>query len=324
MATFPMRQDLGQERRRLRFLGSGGAVFGMHLVNMALSILTLGIYSCWGRVKLRQYLYAQLEFMEQRFAYHGRGQDLLVGFFVMGAGVLVMLALLAMSIAGQKNPEDANTLFTLVLYGGIGVLYPFAAVGSRRYLLRHLSWSGVRFSFSGSLGGFLWLYVRGIVLCALTLGVYVPFMQASLHNYMVNNSSYGNLQATSTLRGRELLGPFIRAVFLTPFTLGMVWNYYFATRQRIYMANTRLGDLAFESHMTGSEVFSQRLINPLLLVVTLGLASPWVQIRKLRFILDSTTVIGTPDLAAIRQVQQASGGLDLEVDADFFGFDLGL
>jgi uncharacterized membrane protein YjgN (DUF898 family) len=42
--------------RRLIFSGSGGPLFGIFLRNLFLSILTLGIYYFWGKVRARRYI----------------------------------------------------------------------------------------------------------------------------------------------------------------------------------------------------------------------------------------------------------------------------
>src|SRR5262249_8995618 len=45
--------------RRLTFHGSGGTLFGIYVVNILLTIATLGIYRFWGRVKVRRFMLSQ-------------------------------------------------------------------------------------------------------------------------------------------------------------------------------------------------------------------------------------------------------------------------
>ncbi|MFP5306510.1 MAG: DUF898 family protein, partial [Gammaproteobacteria bacterium] len=42
---------------RLQFSGSGGEYFRIWIVNLLLSVLTLGIYSAWAKVRRMQYFY---------------------------------------------------------------------------------------------------------------------------------------------------------------------------------------------------------------------------------------------------------------------------
>ena len=53
-------QTAGEEStigRRLVFHGVGGSLFGIHIVNILLSIVTLGSYYFWGKVRVRNYTY---------------------------------------------------------------------------------------------------------------------------------------------------------------------------------------------------------------------------------------------------------------------------
>ena len=69
----------GPNVHRLSFHGSGGSLFGIQIVNLFLTLVTLGIYSFWGRVKVRKYMMSQSDFEGDRFAYHGTGKELLIG-----------------------------------------------------------------------------------------------------------------------------------------------------------------------------------------------------------------------------------------------------
>jgi len=63
---------------RLSFSGKGGELFGIYLINIFLSLVTLGIYYFWGKVKIRNYLFSRTEFWQERFVYRGTGKELLV------------------------------------------------------------------------------------------------------------------------------------------------------------------------------------------------------------------------------------------------------
>ena len=45
----------------LRFNGNGAEYFGIWIVNLLLSIVTLGIYSAWAKVRRLQYFYRHTE-----------------------------------------------------------------------------------------------------------------------------------------------------------------------------------------------------------------------------------------------------------------------
>ena len=67
------------------FHGTGGGLFKIMLINWILTILTLGIYSFWGKTKVRRYLCEQSSFVGDRFYYHGTGGELFKGALIFGA-----------------------------------------------------------------------------------------------------------------------------------------------------------------------------------------------------------------------------------------------
>ena len=60
--------------RRPLFHGTGGTLFGIHVVNTLLTLVTLGFYYFWAKTRLRRYLFSHTEIEGDRFAYHGTGR----------------------------------------------------------------------------------------------------------------------------------------------------------------------------------------------------------------------------------------------------------
>src|SRR5215510_8374244 len=75
----PMDGFSTEETRRLQFHGSAQTLFGIWIVNVFLTLLTLGVYYFWAKVRIREYLLSQTSFEGDRFAYHGTGTELLIG-----------------------------------------------------------------------------------------------------------------------------------------------------------------------------------------------------------------------------------------------------
>src|SRR5262245_8067703 len=113
--------------QRASFHGKGGSLFGIIIVNMLLTIATLGIYSFWGKVKVRRYLYNQTEFSGDRFAYHGTGKELFIGFL---KAVLVFIGFgVSMVLVSRFIHPIAGMAF---FYIGILAVIPLALYGSMR------------------------------------------------------------------------------------------------------------------------------------------------------------------------------------------------
>src|SRR6059036_2785480 len=137
--------------RKLTFHGSAGTLFGIHTVNILLTLVTLGFYRFWGKVKIRRYILSQTAFEGDRFGYHGTGKELLLGF--VKALLFVGLPIAALSWAGQLTEDTLIQVGARLLTSSLVMVFiPIATVGARRYRLSRTSWRGIRFSFRGRAG----------------------------------------------------------------------------------------------------------------------------------------------------------------------------
>jgi len=301
---------------RLSFHGSGGELFGIFILNLLKTILTLGVYYFWAKVKTRQYLWGQTDFAGDRFGFHGTGKELLLGYLkavvVFGGLVLIQLFL---SLAEQK------ILALVVFWGGLIALWPLALMGAVRYRLSRTSWRGIRFSFRGEYQPFLGLFVRGVLLMALTLGLYYPFYQASLRRFLIGHAAFGSTLFTFDGQGKELFGKFILALLLTIPTLGLIWIWYTALQRRYNWGHTSVAEARFHSTVTGWGLFGLGVVNLLMIIFSLGLAIPWATVRTLRYDCSNLVLQGPLDLDSIAQQAQAATPAGEEL-ADLLGIDV--
>ncbi len=317
--------DSGQTRQ-LSFHGIGGSLFGINIVNIFLTIITLGIYSFWGRVRVRNYVMSQTEFEGDRFAYHGTGKELLIGFLKAALVFGVPIALLNVVPEVLDVSEWVKIAAFLLFYSIFTVLVPFATVAARRYRLSRTSWRGIRFTFRGRVWDFIKLFLGGSALTTITLGLYYPFFATKKYAFMVSRSYFGNETFQFDGRGQDLFGSYLLALLLTIPTLGLYWFWFLAKKQRYFWDHTSFATSRFLSTVTGGRLLLLNLGNLLLLVVTLGLGWAWVMVRNVRFAFRYLTLQGPLDLAGIEQEAQlpsATGeGLASFFDLDA-GFDIG-
>jgi uncharacterized membrane protein YjgN (DUF898 family) len=289
--------------RRFTFHGSGGTLFGIYVVNVLLTIVTLGWYRFWGKVKVRRFMLSQTAFEGDRFAYHGTGKELLNGF--AKAALFIGMPITALSavarLSGDLKIQIATQVFTYLL---VFTFIPIAMVGARRYRLSRTSWRGIRFSFRGRAGAFVRFFMLATLLNAVTLGLYYPFFQARQQTFMVTNSHFGRRPFRFDGRGRDLFGPYLVTLLLLVPTLGLYLFWFNARKTRYFWDHTYFETARFRSTMTGGALLAQSLTNVVLLILTLGLAWPWVLIRRMRFEFTRLTVEGPLDLAVIVQEPQ--------------------
>ena len=310
------------EARHLTFHGSGGTPLGIHTVNVLLTIVTLGIYSFWARVRMRGYLLSQTEFEGDRFAYHGTGRELFNG--SLKAGLIFGLPVVLLNVAPELlGAGDAvKTAAALLIYCLFMVFLPFAMRGARRYRLSRTSWRSIRFSFRGRVLDFVKLFIGGSLLSLVTLGAYYPIFDVRRYAFMISHSYFGNQKFEFDGQGRDLLWSYLAAVPLSLLTLGIYWFWFLAKKQRYLMDHTSFATARFHSTVTGGALCLLYLMNFILLLATLGIAWPWVVARTTRFNYAYISLNGALDVAAIQQEAQAAsatgeglaGFLDLDLD----------
>ena len=307
--------------RRLVFHGSGPGLFGIQAVNALLTLLTLGVFYFWAKTRVRRYVLGETEFEEDRFAYHGSGRELLIGFAKGVAVFFIPISALAILPEVYQAPAEVRSSLRSLLWLVGLLLVPVAMVGARRYRLSRMSWRGIRFSFRGSVRKFVGIFVVGTVLTSLTAGLYYPVFGTQQQAFMVSNAYFGSRKFDFDGRGRDLMKPFIVMLLLFIPTLGLSWFWFTARRQRYFTEHTRFGAVRFRCTVKGGPLAWLTISNVVAIVGSLGLLWPWTVVRTLQFNLRNTSLHGPLGLEDIHQDARAASamgeGLASLLDADF-------
>lgn len=166
--------------QRFTFIGSGGEYFRIWIVNLLLSIITLGIYSAWAKVRRERYFCTHTLLAGSPFNYHGNAMAILKG------RILAVLIVIGFNVVGQFAPMYALLFLPVFL-----IAMPWAVRTSLRFKAANTSWRGVHFTFNASLKeSFAVIYGWGI-LNILTLGLTLPASIRRWHKYIFNNLSFG-------------------------------------------------------------------------------------------------------------------------------------
>jgi uncharacterized membrane protein YjgN (DUF898 family) len=306
---------------RLTFHGTATGLFGISAVNALLTLLTLGVFYFWAKTRVRRYVLGESELDGDRFAYHGTGGELLVG-FVKGVAVFFLpVALLGVLPAVYQAPEEVQASLRGLLWLVGLLMVPVAMVGARRYRLSRMSWRGIRFSFRGRIVSFLGLFVVGTILTSLTLGLYYPVFATQKQAFMVSQAYFGSRKFDFDGRGRDLMKPFLLMLLLFLPTLGLAWFWFSARRQRYFTEHTRFGATRFRSTVTGGPLAWLQITNVLAVVASLGLLWPWTVVRGVRFAMRYVVLVGPLDVGDVHQDAHAASamgeGLAGLLDADF-------
>lgn len=214
-------QRVGSVSRKAVFHGAGGTLFGIHLVNILLTLVTLGIYYYWAKIRVRTYLFGQTEFAGDRFTYHGSARELLNG--TMKASLVFGVPYFLLKNAGNFLETNMGIQIALqVVASLLLVLFiPIAIASSRRYRLSRTAWRGIRFSFQGKTLDFVKLWFAGYVLTGLTLGLYYPYFSTKKHAFFTAHSYFGSESFKFSGDGAMLFRPFLR-MYLLAVTIAIV------------------------------------------------------------------------------------------------------
>ncbi len=183
----------------LVFSGSGWEYFKIYFVNIMLSILTLGIYSAWAKVRNKRYFYGHSSIAGNAFDYHAKPMQILKGRLIVVA--FLLLYNLAVSFVPLITP-----LFSLAFFFGL----PFLIMRATKFNMQYSSHRQIRFDFVGE---YLYVFFHFIVLplaSIFTLGLAYPYAIYKQKQYISNHTRYGE----SSFRFLGKSGEFFLSYFL--------------------------------------------------------------------------------------------------------------
>lgn len=126
-------------RAHLTFTGTGAEYFRIWVVHVLLSVLTLGIYSAWAKVRKARWFAQHTRLLGDAFDYHGQPKRILLG----------RLVALALFVAYSRSFEWSRTT-GLVVIAVLLVLGPILVNSAQRFRMTNTSWRGVRFGFDAT------------------------------------------------------------------------------------------------------------------------------------------------------------------------------
>jgi uncharacterized membrane protein YjgN (DUF898 family) len=127
---------------QVEFSGSGGEYFRVWIVNVLLTVLTLGLYTPFSRRRTAQYFYSHTLVAGSPLEFTAARRKMAIGFVI---GLALYVALKVASETGQ------DTQATLMAVAG-AALAPWFWGSAMRFRLNATRWRGVRLQFTASWG----------------------------------------------------------------------------------------------------------------------------------------------------------------------------
>lgn len=340
---------------RFVFTGSGSEYFRIWIVNLLLTIVTLGIYSAWAKVRKTRYFYDCTQLAGSSFEYHGNPMAILKGRIVAVA-----------MIAGYQIAARMSIVAGLLVAAVLALASPWLVWKSTQFKLYNSSFRGIRFGFRGSARQAYSAFLLFPVLALVTLYLLLPLAHQRIKKFQHSESRFGDtyfsfhggvgsfyktyligflialagiaalgiafggsIAAMFAAGGIKHAGPkamaslgfFIIALYLWMFMLVPV---FLVMIQKLIWNRTRLGEHQFKTDMTWGRTAFIMVTNIVGIVLTLGLFTPFAQIRTMRYRIESMSVLAGENLDSFIADKQAEVSATGEGVADLLDFDLSL
>jgi uncharacterized membrane protein YjgN (DUF898 family) len=310
-------QEAQPDYAQVEFNGNTSDYFSIWIVNLALTIVTLGVYSAWAKVRKERYFYTHTSLAGGSFDYHAKPKAILLG---------RIIAVLMLGIYLSSSYIDPIAPFVVIVL--IFLIAPWLLVRSRIFRMRVSSYRGIRFDFKRNYAeAFKVYYLSGLVIL-VSFGLASATSNFMRNKFAVNQSGFGQTDFKFNGEHSAFVGFFWKSIGLTfllfiafaifagvfsaalvgrgneppsqmtflllnlPLFAGYIAiGVYYQVRLRNYIWNSAtLGENHFLSTLSVREMIGIYLTNLLAIIFSLGLLIPWAQIRLAKYRADHLAV----------------------------------
>ncbi len=328
------------------FSGNTSEYFRIWIVSLCLTIVTLGIYSPWAKVRKRRYLYRSTTLAGAGFDYHADPVVIL-------RGRLIAVAALGLYVFGAAvAPGVDAAIFAIMMIG-----MPWLIVRARMFNARYTSYRNLRFRFDPVYGEAYKVIFGYGMLTGITLGLAYPYARYRRSKMLIDNAHFGSLQfrlrdvsrafyATYVKVGALVVIAMIAFVATTPFLPGspegeappaaaalavvpavfimIVTSYLGPAIAKLTFSNVSVGEHRIVCDWHIPRLMLIYFTNFLAVAATLGLAIPWATIRLQRYQYANLALEVHGDLDEIVATQADEVSAMGEELGEVFDIDLGL
>lgn len=310
----------------LEFRGTAVEYFRIWVVNLCLTLLSLGLFSAWAKVRKKRYIYSHTVLDGTPFQYLGQPLPILKGRLLAAALVAVYY------MGGNVWPA----IMPFVLSAAV-VLAPWVLARGCAFNARYSAYRNMTFAFDGDyVSALVTLYWLGLIPAAVigtifqwwgdmriggvafaVLALLFPFWMLRLKRFTVSHTSFGDERAELQVKGRTFyriyfvgglflgvsgaLGALLAArmeqraatiVSMGLFYLGYAASFAYVRAHTINVMwnNATLGPLRFAASLRAWPLLRIYVVNALAIACSLGLLIPWAVIRTLKYRIEHMAV----------------------------------
>jgi uncharacterized membrane protein YjgN (DUF898 family) len=336
---------------QIQFQGTAREYFGIWIVNLLLSIITLGIYSAWAKVRRLTYFNNKTEILGYSFGYHATGLQILKG------RVVAFVILMAINIISQFAPVAGGILAISLLFA-----LPWLLNSSMKFGARMTSYRNIRLDWHGTYWKTFLFFLIGPLVGIVSAGLLYPLFSKKYYHYYATHHSYGTtrfdaepktssfyfafliafifpLLLISALAAffffyslptlNETLGQFVPLISVLVLILVLVFfvgnHIYGSLCRNSLLKSLKLQDVAaFGTTLRPLKYLWISLSNAVVIILSLGLMVPWAKIRAYKYLANSSEFIIFKSMDNFVDDMQTQRNAFGEEFAEFEGIEAGI
>lgn len=316
------------------FSGNGYEYFKIWIVNILLTIITIGIYAPWAKVRNLQYFYGNTSLDGQSFLFTGNPVKMLIG------RLIAIAILLVVTVAGNISPGIAVLIALALVF-----VFPWVMNRTLAFYARNSKYRNIRFRFTGTYGRALEVFLLWPLLAALTFGLLSPYAIYKQQQYRAQKHHYGNKAFAFSAGagdyyafcllafGIVILGAFVGGILgavihpvagiigaMAGYGLGIL--YFMVNMNNVFLNHLSLSAHDFRANYEIPSFGWLMVSNFLLTVITLGIFIPWAKVRVANYAAEHTVVDVTGDLDDFARISQPDESAFGEEFGDVFDMDV--
>jgi uncharacterized membrane protein YjgN (DUF898 family) len=338
----------GPVEHAFEFHGAAREYFRIWIVNLALTILTVGIWSAWAKVRTERYFYANTRVAGTPFEY-------LANPFPILKGRVIAFTLLGSYILASRFSLKLQLALLLL----IGLLSPWLIVRGLMFRARYSAWRGLTFRFVPDFKAAIRYYLLIYLLLPLTLGFIFPYIKWRQKQFVVVHHRFGRRDFDFDATAGNFYVPYAVAlgmVFGTWIVVAMLFSALFplaaahASQMTMFYVVTGVSYLGYflifcylaarvlnltynhaalagfslRSSLRARDLIRLYGLNTLAILLSLGMLIPWAMIRMARYRASRLVLLASDDLDTLEaEPQGAVSAVGAEIDS-VFDLDIGL
>lgn len=317
-----MRDENVHRTIQIEFKGQAFEYFKIWIVNIFLTIISLGIYSAWAKVRNTQYFYGNTFIDGSSFNYTAKPISILKGRLI-AVGIFGVYA-----IVSEVSPM-VGLAMTLVFMPAI----PWLIIRSLTFNAQNSMFRNIRFDFKGKYGEALGVFLLWPLLIICTAGLILPYVLYKQYRFVINNGAFGTAGFDYHAKPKEIYRIFL-VIFGSLFMLGLLilglstifdektvaiastlvmvfvyvlaFGYFKANIANLNFNSTTIKDHHFTSSLQSKKVAWIYFTNTVAIALSIGLMIPWAKIRMAHYRADCLQLKASDSLDNFIAAEQKS------------------